>query len=115
MTDTAPASRPAAPVAPQTPADRAVALAQSVPDLVNRLQTADPALAQQLEGKALLASKTPWGTLACAGVAYVATKYGFHWDETTVDLVSGAGLLVGAYLMRLVTTSPIAGFIRHKL
>lgn len=115
MTDIATASRPATPVVPQTAADRAVAAAQSVPDLVNKLQAADPALAQQLEGKALLASKTPWGTLACAGVAYAAAKWGLHWDETTVDLVAGGGLVVGAYLMRAVTASPIAGFIRHKL
>lgn len=103
--------------APATPAirDQLVKDAQSVPDLIARAQTADPQLAQQLQGKALLTSKTPWGTLAVAAVAYASAKWGFGWDEGTVDLVAGLGLLAGAYLMRAITASPIAGLIRRRL
>lgn len=83
--------------------NEAVAAARTLPDLVTKLNAVDPALAQQIEGKALLASKTPWGTLAATAVAYLATKYSLHWDQGTCELVAGAALLIGAYIMRAIS------------
>ena len=95
--------------------DAAVAAAKDLPDLVHKLDKVAPDLAQQLTGKALLASKTPWGTLLTALIAYAAAKYGLGWDQSTDELVAGVGLLIGAYAMRWVTTSPISGILRKAL
>lgn len=89
--------------------NKAVAAAQDVPTLVAEFAAVDPAVAQQIEGKALLASKTPWGTLAVALVAWGAAKYGLGWDTNTDALVGGAGLVLGSYVMRAITNSPISG------
>ena len=98
-----------------TPAvNAAIKDAQSLPALVATLQTVDPAMAQQIEGKALLASKTPWGTLLTAAVAYVAARYGLGFDQTTDALIAGVGVLVGSYAMRAVTSSPISGWFTKK-
>lgn len=91
--------------------DDAIAAAQNLPTLVAGLKAADPALAQSLEGKALLASKSPWGTLAGGIVAWLAAHYGLGWDQATCDLVAGAGVLVAAYLMRKITAAPISGIV----
>jgi hypothetical protein len=103
----------------------AVAAARDLPDLVNRLQVVDPALAASIEGKALIASKTPLGTVIGLVLGWAIPHYGLAcsaaatatascWTQDTINLVSGAGALVGtavaAYVMRYVTTSPIAGF-----
>lgn len=94
-------------------ADEAVAAAKDVPDLVDKLKLADPALAAQIEGKALLASKTPWGTLACAVAAYASGRWGLGWDASTDALVAGGALVLGSYAMRYVTSAPISGLFRH--
>ncbi len=96
-----------------TPADEAVAAAKDVPDLVAKLKAADPALAAQIEGKALLTSKTPWGTLACAVAAYASTRWGLGWDQSTDALISGGALVIGSYVMRYITSVPISGLLRH--
>jgi hypothetical protein len=90
----------------------AIAAAKDLPSLVTGLQATNPALAQQIEGKALLASKTPWGTLAVSAVSYLASKYGLGWDADTCTLVAGAGLVAGAYAMRYLTAAPISGWFR---
>jgi hypothetical protein len=89
--------------------DEAIKAAQSLPDLVNKLQTADPDLAEQLTGKALIYSRTPWGTLLATGIAWAVTKYGIDWDESTCALVSGAVLIAASYFMRWITTTPVMG------
>lgn len=94
--------------------NKAIAAAQDVPTLIKGLQAANPALAEQLTGKPLLASRTPWGTLAVAGVSWLASRYGLGWDDTTCAVVAGAGVLAGAYAMRAITTSPIAGWFAAK-
>ncbi len=77
---------------------------------------ADPkALAEQLTGKALIASKTPWGTLAGGIVGFLVARYGLGWDQGTQTLVAGAGVLVGSYIMRWITTSPITSMIKSKV
>jgi hypothetical protein len=93
--------------------DAAIRAAQSLPELVENLRAVDPALAQQITGKTLIASKSPWGTFAVAAVAYLSSKYGLGWSEGVDELVAGGGILLGAYLMRLVTSAPIAGIFRR--
>ena len=89
----------------------AVAAAKSLPNLIANLYAVDPALATQLESKPLLASKTPWGTLGAGAVAWVSSRYGFGFDETTCGLVSGAAVLLGSYVLRALTKQPIAGVL----
>lgn len=95
-----------------TPTDQVVSSARDLPDLINKAAAFDPAFAAKFTGQALIASKSPWGSLAGGVVAWLATKYGFGWDQATCDLVAGAGVLVGAYIMRYVTEHPITGFFR---
>jgi hypothetical protein len=98
----------------KTLVNKAVAEAQTLPDLVKAFETAEPSLATALKGKTLVASKTPWGTLLVTAVGWAAAKYGLHWDSNTVDLVAGAATLAGAYVMRYVTGSRIVGVLRSK-
>jgi hypothetical protein len=88
-----------------------VAGAQSLPGLIASLQAVDPSLATQLESKPLIASKTPWGVLLVAGIAWGSAKYGLGFDATTDTLVAGAGVVLGSYLMRLITKQPVSGVI----
>ena len=87
----------------------AVAAAKDLPDLVNKLQVVDPALAQQIEGKALAASTTPIGTFLVPALVWLAARYGLGWDATMCSWIAGGLVLIGTYVMRYITTSPIAG------
>ncbi len=58
-----------------------------------------------------LASKSSWGTLAVAAVAWVSARYGIGLDETTCSLIGGVAVIVGSYLMRLLTKQPIAAVV----
>lgn len=87
--------------------DSAVAAAQNLPDLVANLEAVDPTLAEQLTAKPLLASRTPWGTLLCAVVAWVSARYGIGLDPNATALVAGMGVLAGSYAMRYVTRRPV--------
>jgi hypothetical protein len=91
------------------PVTAAISAARDLPDLVNKLQAADPQLAEQLEGKSLVASKTPLGTFVVPAVVWVSAHYALGWDATTCSMIAGALVLIGTYAMRYVTTSPIAG------
>ena len=107
-----------------TPAvNAAITAAKDLPGLVQALQTASPQLAQQIEGKPLLASKSPLGTVIGLILGWAIPHYGLActaavttdcWTQNTIDLASGAGAIVGtalaAYVMRYVTTSPISGW-----
>src|SRR5581483_899173 len=106
----APAPAGAAPVARDPVVNAAVADAKSLPELVTKLNTVDPALAQSIEGKALVASRTPWGVVIGFGVAWAASKYGLGWDADLCALVSGVAVLAAGYVMRLVTAGPIRGW-----
>ncbi len=89
--------------------DDAIKAAQSLPDLISKAKQVDPSLSDALEGKALIASKTPWGTLLAAGIAYLASKYALGWDQTVCELLAGAGVLLGSYLMRYISANRITG------
>ena len=128
MTDTAPAP---------TVRDQVIAEARSLPDLLAKAQTVDPALVQQLTAKSLVASKTPYGTIAFTAVAWLATHYGLAcpvniatqgatsgtiavvqgcWTPDTINMLSGLAAVVGAgvgsAIMRCITKSPIGGFFK---
>ncbi len=96
---------------PTTKRDQLIGMAKDVPDLIAKARTFDPALAASLTGKALLASKSPWGTLLGGLVAWLAAKEGFGWDQATCDLVAGAGVLVAAFIMRSITSAPVTGIV----
>lgn len=89
----------------------AVADAKNLPELVSNLQVVAPQLAAPFFGKALLASKSPWGTLAAGLVSYTASKYGFGWPPELCAAVAGGGVLLGSYAMRLFTKQPITSLL----
>ena len=91
--------------------DKIIADAKSLPDLIATAKTVDPDLAAQLTPKALIASKSPAGTLAAGVVAWLVSHYGLGWDQATCDLVAGLAVLAGGYAMRYITASPIGGII----
>ena len=91
--------------------NEAIATAKSLPNLIANLYALDPALATQLETKPLLASRTPWGTLAAGMVGWISSRYGFGFDETTCSLIAGLAVLLGSYAMRSVTKQPVAGIL----
>ncbi len=104
----------AAPAITVTPAENAaIREARDLPDLINRLESASPALAAQLVGKSLAASRTPWGTLLLPVVAYLATRYGLGWTPDIDALVAGVAVLVGSYAIRAATRVPITGVFRR--
>lgn len=84
------------------------AISADLPDIIKEVETIDPALAP----KALLASRTPWGTLAVTALGWLLAKYGLHWDSNVVDLVAGGSVLLGSFGMRYITSAPIKGLIK---
>lgn len=103
-------SDPAAP----TVRDQIVAQAKDVPSLIATAKVLDPSLAQALEGKALLASKSVYGPVVAAGVAWLAGRYGLGWDDNTTALVAGLVTLAISALLRYVTTAPITSIFRKN-
>lgn len=89
--------------------NNAVAAAKDLPELIDKVSAVDPGLAKVMTGQALVASKTPWGTLLAAAVAWGAAKYGLNWSPEVCDLVAGAGVLAGAYLMRYISPGRVTG------
>lgn len=82
--------------------DRIIASAVSLPDLIAKAETLDPAMANKLKGQATAASATPVGALVGGAVGLVVTRYGLGWDAATVNLVSGTLILVGGYIAHWV-------------
>ena len=91
----------------------AVREAKDLPDLLRRLEAVNPALAAQLVGKSLAASRTPWGTLLLPVVAYLAARYGLGWTPDIDALVAGVAVLIGSYAMRCVTSTPITSLFHR--
>ena len=106
-----------------TTRDQLVASARSVPDLIAKAQAIDPALAAQLTAKPLIASKTPVGVLVGMVIGWGLAKYGLAcaagsiatncWTSDDINLAAGvatmAGGVIASYVMRYITSSPIAG------
>lgn len=94
--------------------------ATDVPMAIQTLTTLVPDLAP----KALVYSKSPWGTVAVSVIMGLAAKYGLAcgavatancWSESTVDMMVGLAMLVGtvigSYIMRAVTKVPTSGIL----
>jgi hypothetical protein len=113
---------PSPPAPSPTPAEKqdqitqqAIAIAKDLPSLVGALRAADSPLADQIEGKAAINSRTLWGTLLVAVISAAAAKAGFAWDDQTVAIVA---LVVGlavqtlwGIVARFITVGPIKGLI----
>lgn len=69
--------------------DQAVAMASSVPSLLSNLSTVNPALAQQITGKAAVASATVWGHIALLLISAAVAKWGLNWDSPTQVEIAG--------------------------
>ena len=95
--------------------DKAIATSASKTELVDKLQVVAPDLAAALVGKALIASKSPWGTIAGTVIGYVVAKYVLGWDENTQQVLAGAVVLAftaaAAYIMRYFTSAPIVAIV----
>jgi hypothetical protein len=91
--------------------NRIVADARSMPDLIAAAKAADPALAEQLTGKALLYSRTVWGTPIVMLITWGASRYGLGWDVETCSAVAGAITWCAVVALRYVTRAPIAGIV----
>lgn len=89
--------------------DAAIAAAKDVPTLIAGLETADPAMAQAITGKALAASKSVYGGIAVLMVTWLASKFNLGWGADTITLVAGGLVLTW---LRMVTFAPIAGLFR---
>ena len=76
--------------------------------------TSDPADDWVFTGKALIASRTPWGTIGGCIIAWVLGRYGFHLDPDTCNFFSGVAIVLASYGMRYLTHQPITGVIRAK-
>ena len=98
-----------------TKTDEAVAYAREVPELIENLKAVNPAFAEQITGKALIASKSPWGTLLAGIIAWGAGRYGLGWPPEVCTMLAGLGVLVGAYLMRFVSGTRITGIMEAKV
>ena len=100
--------------------------AKALPNLINALTDLDPTLVQPVQAKALIASKTPWGTAVGLLVGWGAAKAGLMcttatlaagncWTQGTVDLVTGGcvlvGTIIGSYVMRYISPAPIGGVL----
>ena len=85
--------------------------ARSVPDLVGKLQQVDSPLATQIAGKAIVASRTPWGTVLVPAVAWLATRYGLGWSPDLDASIAGVLVLVCSFCMRAITRTPITGWL----
>lgn len=93
-------------------ADKVVAAAKDVPDLIMKASAADPELAQQWTGKALLASRTFYGSIGVIIVSALVKRYSLGWDPNTVDTVVGLLDIAAIALLRNMTKYPITGFFK---
>jgi hypothetical protein len=99
--------------APITPAgrDRLIAEARTLPGLIAAAQVSDPALAEQLTGKALVYSRTVWGTPIVMVVSWAASRYALGWDPATCSAVAGALTWAAVIALRAITKAPISGVL----
>lgn len=102
------ASVPPIPPPEQSQRDRIVASANSLPDLVAKAETFDPALAAKLKGQAAIASATPVGALVGGAIGMIVTRYGLGWDAATVNMVSGMLVLAGGYVTHWIQAKATA-------
>ena len=95
-----------------TTRDAIIADAKSLPDLIATAQTLDPALAQALTGKAIVASKSTYGPTATLAVSWLVTHYALGWSPDQCALVSGGLILIVSAGLRAVTSGPITAWFQ---
>jgi hypothetical protein len=95
-------------IAPTPEVNAAIATARDLPDLVHKLERVDPAAAEQLAGKALVASRTVYGGVATIAVTWLVGRYNLGWGADVVSLVAGGAVIVG---LRIYTSAPIASLL----
>jgi hypothetical protein len=98
------------PIAPTPEVNAAIATARDLPDLVHKLERVDPAAAEQLAGKALVASKTVWGGIATIGITWLVGRFDLGWGADVVSLLAGGAVIIG---LRIYTSAPIAGLLNR--
>lgn len=92
--------------------DRIIADAKDLPSLIAAAQQSDPALAQALTGKALVASKTLWGNIVGLLVSWAVTRYGLGWSPDTSALVTGLIVIATTAALRAISSGPITGLFK---
>jgi hypothetical protein len=92
--------------------DSIVKDAQSLPDLIERAESVDPALAKSLSEKSLVGSKSVWAPAATWVVTWGASHFGLGWDQNTCALVASLLAWVAVIGARYVTRSPIGGVFK---
>jgi len=73
-----------------------------------------PPQLEELRGKALIASRSPWGTLAGGVIGWIVARYGLDLDTDTSSMIAGLAVLAAAYAMRYITNQPITGVLDEK-
>lgn len=98
---------------PQTPLlAPAITVVPTVSPFIPVAESVAEAIDPGITGKALIASKTPWGVLAAYGIAFLGAHFGLGLDADTTGVVAGAAVLVGSYAMRYITTDTITGIFK---
>lgn len=108
------------------PADVVANSSRNFRDFLEKATALAPDVAKQFTGKALVASKTPWGTIVGTAVGLLAAKYGLTcgpvaaatatcWTPETVTLVSGLLVLgctlISSFVMRYISPLPVTGIL----
>lgn len=99
---------------PTTKTDQVLNSARDFPDMLSKAEQFDPPLASKWTGKAILASKTVWGTAVALIVAAAVKRYSLGWDQNFVDLVSGLIVLGTVAGLRAISDGPITGWFTKK-
>jgi hypothetical protein len=79
--------------------------------VIQTVETVAEAIDPGVTGKALIASKTPWGVLAAYGLTFLGAHFGLGLDADTTAVLAGVAVLVGSYAMRYITSKPITGLL----
>ena len=94
--------------------DSAISVSHSKAELVGHLEREDEVadVAQSLEGKALLASRSPWITVMAGTGGFLIAHHTLHFGYWGTGLVTIVSALFGGYIVRVSTRAPITGIIR---
>lgn len=94
--------------------DRIIADAQNAASLLAAAETQDPMLAQFLQGKSLIGSKTMWYPLVSWGVVTGSAYFGMGLDASTaMAIASGISYMI-MLAVRLITSTPIDTLLPAK-
>lgn len=79
---------------------------------LDNAKATSPELYNAVVGKALIASKSVYGSAVAAGLAWLATRYGFSLTPDMSASISGGVVLVVSAVLRYITSAPITGIIK---